>query len=168
MGNAAMIWTSGRRRLVAVAIGAMAVGGIAAAGRAQDHGAAMTGGAMSGGDVTLLISHVRDATGHVRVDLCTADTFLKAHCPYSGAAVAVQGVTTVIVANVPPGSYAAQVYHDRNDNHTVDRGALGIPLEEIGFSQDAPVGLHGPRFAKAAFVHGDDDQTLSVKLRRFR
>ena len=124
--------------------------------------------AASVGDVTFVVSHVRDGVGHVRVDLCTPDTFLKAECPYSGAAIAVQGVTTVTIANVPAGTYAAQIYHDRNDNHTVDRGAFGIPLEEIGFSQDASVGLHGPKFAKAAFVHGVEDQTLTVRLRRFK
>ena len=125
-------------------------------------------GGASGGDLTFVVSHVRDSVGHVRVDICTLTTFLKAECPFSGAAIAVQGTTTVTIANLPQGTYAAQLYHDRNDNHTVDRGAFGIPLEEIGFSQDAPVGLRGPRFAKAAFIHGSGDQTLTVRLRRFK
>ena len=124
-------------------------------------------GPAQGGSVTFVVGHVRDAAGHVRVDICTADTFLKAECPYSGAAPATLGSTTVTVQNVPPGTYAAQIYHDRNDNHRVDRNPLGVPTEEIGFSRDAPVGLHGPRFSRAAFDHGRDDQTLDVRLRRF-
>jgi uncharacterized protein (DUF2141 family) len=117
--------------------------------------------------VVFQIDHVRDDTGHVRVDICTEATFLKEACPYSGAAPAVKGVTTVTVTGVPPGVYAAQVYHDRNDDHTVNRGRFGIPLEEVGFSNNAFIGLRGPKWAKAAFSHDSTDQQLAVKLHRY-
>ena len=119
------------------------------------------------GSVVFQVDHVRDDAGHVRVDICTEATFLKEACPYFGAAAAVKGVTTVTVTGVPPGLYAAQVYHDRNDDHTVNRGRFGIPLEEIGFSNNAPIGLHGPKWAKAAFSHGSTEQQLAVKLHRY-
>ena len=122
----------------------------------------------SGGTIILQVDHVRDDTGHVRVDICTEATFLKDGCPYSGQAVAVKGVTTIIIPGVPPGVYAAQVYHDRNDNHRVDRSKpFGVPLEEVGFSNNAPIGLRGPKWAKAAFSHEATDQQLAVKLKRF-
>lgn len=117
--------------------------------------------------VSFAVSGVRTVDGSVRVDLCTAATFLKETCPYSGAAPAVVGVTVVTVPDVPPGVYAAQIYHDGNDNHTVDMGPLGIPKEDVGFSNDAPLGLHGPSFARAAFQHMDAAQTVSVKLHHF-
>ncbi len=120
-----------------------------------------------GGSVVFQIDHVRDDAGHVRVDVCTEATFLKEACPYSGAASAVKGMTTVTVTGVPPGTYAAQVYHDRNDDHTVNRGRFGIPLEEVGFSNNAPIGLRGPKWVKAAFSHDTADQQLAVKLHRF-
>ena len=119
------------------------------------------------GSVVFQVDHVRDDAGHVRVDICTETTFLKGACPYSGEAPAVQGVTTVTVTGVPPGVYAAQVYHDRNDDHTVNRGRFGIPLEEVGFSNNAPIGLRGPKWAKAAFSHDTTDQELAVKLHRY-
>ncbi len=120
------------------------------------------------GAIIFQIDHVRDDAGHVRVDVCTKSTFLKDGCPYSGQALAVKGVTTVTVPGVPPGIYAAQIYHDRNDNNRVDRSKpLGIPLEEVGFSNNAPIGLRGPRWAKAAFNHDVSDQSLGVKLKRF-
>jgi uncharacterized protein (DUF2141 family) len=117
--------------------------------------------------VVFQIDHVRDDAGHVRVDICTEATFLKEACPYSGAAPAVKGVTTVTVTGVPPGVYAAQVYHDRNDDHMVNRGRFGIPLEEVGFSNNAPIGLRGPKWAKAAFSHESVEQQLAVKLHRY-
>ena len=59
-----------------------------------------------------------------------------------------------------------QAYHDRNANREVDRGVLGLPLEEVGFSRQAPVGLHGPSWTRAAFAH-DAAETMTVKLRRY-
>jgi len=118
------------------------------------------------GSVTFAVDHVRDDKGHVRVDICTRPTFLKSECPYWGSAPASKGVTTVVIPDVPPGVYAAQIYHDRNDNHAVDR-RLGITIEEVGFSNDAFIGLHGPKFDKASFTHDTSDQNLTVKLHRF-
>ena len=76
-------------------------------------------------------------------------------------------MTTVVVTNVLPGCYAAQIYHDRNNNHRVDKGPLGIPREDVAFSNDAPLGLHGPSFEKASFQHLESFQSLSVKLHHF-
>ncbi|MGC1305313.1 MAG: DUF2141 domain-containing protein [Caulobacteraceae bacterium] len=130
------------------------------------HAAAEQNAVGPNGSISIVVDHVHDNKGHVRVDICTQPTFLKAECPYSGASPAVKGVTTVVLTDVPPGVYAAQIYHDRNDNHTVDR-RFGIPIEEIGFSNNAPVGLHGPKFEHAAFVHDTTDQNIEIKLRRF-
>ena len=121
-----------------------------------------------GGALIFHIDGVRDDAGHVRVDVCTQDTFLKKGCPYFGDAVAVKGVTTVRVEGVPPGAYAAQAYHDRNDDHRVDRSRpLGLPLEEVGFTNDAPVGLRGPKWSKAKVIHEAADQDLSITLRKY-
>jgi uncharacterized protein (DUF2141 family) len=113
------------------------------------------------------VTGVPSSKGVVRVNVCTPGTFLKGSCPYSGVAPAVQGETTVTINDVPPGVYAVQLYHDRKDLGHVDRGLFGIPKESIGFSNNAPVGLHGPRFGRAAFAHGEDAQTITVTLRRF-
>jgi len=120
-----------------------------------------------GASLTFDVTSVRFSGGSIRVDVCTPETFLKAVCEYSSSAPAVAGVTRVEFENVPPGVYAAQVYHDWNDNHRVDRNALGIPKEGLGFSNDAPLGLHGPSFARAAFTHEAAPQTLTVKLHHF-
>ena len=137
---------------------ALLVLAVAAPALAQDGGSAMV----------FQVDGVRDDVGHVRVDICTEETFLKRGCPYFGSAPAVKGMTTVRVEGVPPGDYAAQVYHDRNDDHRVNRSRpLGIPLEEVGFTNDAPVGLRGPKWARAKVVHDSADQELSVTLRKY-
>jgi uncharacterized protein (DUF2141 family) len=117
--------------------------------------------------LNVVIDGVRDSEGYVRVDLCTQDTFLGRQCETSGAAPAQKGVTEVVLTHVPPGVYAIQAFHDRNGDGRVNRGPFGVPVEEVGFSKSPPLGLHGPAFKRAAFVHGETDQTVNVHLNRF-
>ena len=115
----------------------------------------------------VLVDGVTSAQGHVRVDVCVRDEFLK-DCAYSGESAATIGVTTVVIKDLPPDTYAVQAYHDRNDNRSVDRNFLGFPTELVGFSNDAPVHLAPPKFKAAAFAYNGGDQTISLRLRRLR
>ena len=126
--------------------------------------AAAPADAQPGAPLTVVVTNVRRAVGHVRLEVCTKAEFLKA-CVQSGAAPALVGVTTVVVPGLPAGRYAIQAYSDENDNHEVDQNFIGIPKEGVGFSNDAPFGLGPPKFKRAAFMHGDDAQTLTLKLR---
>ena len=116
--------------------------------------------------VEIVIQNVRNARGRVHVDLCLEREFLK-DCSISGNAPAQPGTVTVRIANVPPGRYAAQAFHDENDNHKVDRGLLGIPKEGVGFSNDAKIRLGPPKFPEAAFDHGSAGQQIRFSLRYF-
>lgn len=116
-------------------------------------------------DLTVVIEGVRDAQGLVRLDVCRRDTFLRADCEVSTSVKAQAGVVTVRLPAVPEGEYAIQAYHDRDGDGSVSRNPLGIPTEALGFSRAPPLGLHGPSFARSAFVHAAD-QTVTVRLRK--
>jgi uncharacterized protein (DUF2141 family) len=122
------------------------------------------------GPIEVVVWNIRRGLGHVRVAICTSLTFADAHktCPYHGDAPAHVGMTTVIVPDVPAGTYAAQVYQDEDDRNVLRRAPLGVPLEGVGFSNDVTIGLTPPRFWDAAFDH-DPTSTLSlrIKLRYF-
>lgn len=47
---------------------------------------------------------------------------------------------------------AISVFHDENENETLDRNLLGIPSERYGFSRGARSQSGPPPFAEAAFV----------------
>ena len=115
--------------------------------------------------VEVAVTGVVEARGHIHVDLCTEDTFLKDDCPYAGSAVATPGSTVVTITGVPPGQYAAQVFHDKHDDGRVHRTVLGIPTEPIGFSNDAPLHLHGPKFKEAAFTVESGVDHITLRLR---
>lgn len=132
---------------------------------ASTAGATSTSPEGTTSELRVQVTGVRSTEGHVRVDICSADLFLKDDCRYSAEAPATPGMTTVIVRDVPPGVYAAQAYHDRNDNHVVDRNVFGMPTEAIGFSNDAPVRFRPPSFKAAAFSYAGGAQTITLKLR---
>lgn len=115
--------------------------------------------------VEVAVTGVTRAVGHVHVDLCTRDTFLKPSCPYEGSAPATPGETLITIEGVAPGEYAAQVFHDENDSGRVHRDLLGIPTESIGFSNDAPIHLRGPSFREAAFAVQHGVERITLKLR---
>ena len=117
--------------------------------------------------VEVAIVNVRNASGRVHIDICTAETYLKV-CPYSGTAPARPGITVVTIRGVPPGRYAVEAFHDENGNGEIDRGLFGIPKEGVGFSNDAKIRMAPPKFAEAAIDHGRTPQHISFSLRYFQ
>src|SRR4051812_32385814 len=76
--------------------------------------------AQSRNPLQVVVYNVKKAVGTIRVAVCTLQTFLK-ECPYEATAPATAPTTTITIAGLPPGTYAAQVFQDLNDNHKVDR-----------------------------------------------
>jgi uncharacterized protein (DUF2141 family) len=119
------------------------------------------------GSITVEVGNVRNSRGHVIVDVCPQDRFLGDSCPYHGEAQARPGATTVVVPHVPPGTYAAQAFHDENNNGEADRGLFGIPKEGVGFSRNARIRLGPPRWRDAVFAHQARPEAIRFDLRYF-
>jgi uncharacterized protein (DUF2141 family) len=114
--------------------------------------------------VEVAVTGVGQARGHVRVELCTRETFLTSDCPYTGQAPAMVG-STVVTVEAPPGEYAVQAFHDDTDQGVIHRNLLGLPRERIGFSNDAPLHVRGPRFKDAAISVGAEVARITLRLR---
>lgn len=119
------------------------------------------------GSISIDVGNVRNDHGVVAVDLCPKDQFLGDDCPYHGEAKAHAGTTTVVIENVPAGQYAAQAYHDENENGKVDRALFGIPKEGVAFSRDARIRLSPPKWKDAVFDHQSSPQTIKFRMRYF-
>lgn len=116
--------------------------------------------------IEVAVTQVRSSEGRVRVEICTEREFLKP-CRYGVTVAARAGTTIAVVQGIPPGRYAALAYHDRNANGKADRNLLGIPTEDVGFSNGALKGLVKPKFADAAFDQGAVRQRITFALRKF-
>ncbi|HYD69077.1 MAG TPA: DUF2141 domain-containing protein [Azospirillum sp.] len=116
-------------------------------------------------DLSVTVTNVANARGKVLVAVCTAETFLRAGCPYSAAEPAWPGSVTVVVRRVPPGTYAVQAFHDENQNLDIDRNFFGLPEEGIGFSNDAPMRFGPPSYGDAALAVAEPVTRTALKLR---
>jgi uncharacterized protein (DUF2141 family) len=157
--------------LIAAALAASLIAASSPGGAfAQPAAPAPEGAAVKTGPIEVVVWNIRRGLGHVRVAICTSLTFADAHksCPYHGEATAHAGVTTVVVPDVPAGTYAAEVYQDDDDSGVLRRGPLGVPLEGVGFSNDVTIRLRPPRFWDAAFDYDPATAlSLRIKLRYF-
>jgi uncharacterized protein (DUF2141 family) len=128
--------------------------------------AVVTVGASRAAQVDVHVTGVPNPRGHVRVELCTRQTFLTDACPYTAAAPATVGDTVVQLSEVPPGEYAIQAFDDDLDAGHVHQNILGIPRERVGFSNDAPLHVQGPSFSEAAFKVGEGAREVTLRLRK--
>ncbi len=63
----------------------------------------------------------------------------------------VNGSSSVIFENLPPGKYAVNILHDENNDGKIKKGFI-LPVEGIGFSNYQSIGLSNrPTFTKASF-----------------
>jgi uncharacterized protein (DUF2141 family) len=126
-------------------------------------------GAISAHASTVLVrvTGVRNSLGHVRVAICSKAEFLKPHCGYTGKAPAATGDVLVTVVNVPPGTYAAQAFHDEKDTGRIDRSLLGLPEQGMGFSNNAKMFFGPPHFDAAAFAVTQADTKITFSLRYY-
>ncbi len=117
--------------------------------------------------VEVTVAGVRNGLGEVRVAICTEDEFLQPTCTHIGQAPARDGDVVVRIEGVPPGTWAAQAFHDEDRDGKIGRNLLGIPTEGLGFSNDARFRFGPPSFADAAFQLGSAGGRIRFSLRYF-
>jgi uncharacterized protein (DUF2141 family) len=134
--------------------------------RAGLYGAilAALAGPASAATLQVVVAGVRNGKGDVMVAVCSERRFLKEYCEYNGKVKAAPGEVTVTL-EVPPGTYAVQAYHDEDRSSDVTLNVLGLPVEGIGFSNDAPFRFSAPSYRDAAFQLGQMGGRIRLTLR---
>ena len=145
---------------------------LAVAGAALPHAARaddVCAGEPGGGRVKLTVENIglRAAQGEVQITVYPDDPrrFLAPH----GKVARLRAPAVVPAARscfwLAPGTYAVAVYHDQNDNHVMDRTALGFPAEGFGFSNDAAARLGPPALEAVRFVLPPQGRTIRIRMR---
>jgi len=117
----------------------------------------------SGPSLSVPVSTVRSGNGRLYVALYDQNNWLK-----PGRFVALRlvpahrGTVVARFNSVRPGRYSVAVFHDENNNGTVDRNFLGLPAEGFGFSRRTP--LRVPSFGETSFDLASA-RTMPVELR---
>lgn len=126
---------------------------------------AVAAGTAHAGDLVIRIDDVKTTQGQLMVALySSADGFLKDSVRAS-AAPATAGSTTVVFKDLPAGDYGIALYHDANGNGKMDRNAMGLPVEDYAFSNNAIGHMGPPSFDQAKFALPQGGTTVTVSLR---
>jgi uncharacterized protein (DUF2141 family) len=69
--------------------------------------------------------------------------------------------------NLKAGSYAVAVFHDQNNDSTLNSNLFGIPSEGFGFSSNPEIRARAPKFSEAAFLVAGPDTNIQIQLKYF-
>ena len=118
---------------------------------------------------TLLIeiSNIKKAKGSIKIAVYDhKDRFLGDEL-LLGKSIEVTNSGSMIIPleELPHGTYAISLYHDKNNNDKLDTNFIGIPNEPYGFSNNARGTFGPPKFEKAKFHFNPLLGKIRVKLK---
>src|SRR5690554_5048606 len=103
--------------------------------------------------LTITVDNIKTIEGTIEIGIFNkGDRFWEKEQPYKGISVEVTSSSeTVVVKNLPEGTYAISLYHDKNGNGAFDRNFLGLPKEPYGFSNNVKPKFSPPNFTDCCF-----------------
>jgi len=133
--------------------------------------AAADGGAMrdAGQELATLEVHAvgfRHARGHAEAKLYREGENVLGPAWRRTRAEVHDGAAVLAFDGLPPGRYAVVVFHDENDNQTIDHNLFRLPAEPLGFSNGFALSLLSgkPTFEKLAFRLAESER-IEVPVR---
>ena len=115
------------------------------------------------------VSGFAHARGHVVANLFRAeDDVLKPEKSYQRISAEISdGVASMVFANLAYGNYAVLVFHDENDNGTLDHNFMRLPAEPLGFSNDFKLSVFSgmPSFEKLKISFTADTLPLKISVK---
>lgn len=95
----------------------------------------------------------------------TSDPWPEIKKQYIGKVVPINSKTaSVTFDQLPSGTYAIAVFHDKNNNGVLDKNMLGMPVERYGFSNNARETFSAPSF-KSASVELSTDKAIGIYIK---
>lgn len=117
------------------------------------------------GTLTIIATNLESENGQAVANLFREQDDLPKKPFKTTKASIKEGVEELVFEGLPNGSYAVIVYHDKNDNGTLDH-KLGFPNEPMGFSNNWNLSLFSgmPTFKKLRFEHKTSQTLIAIKV----
>tara|TARA_R110000796_G_scaffold37722_4_gene95157 strand:+ start:22621 stop:23049 length:429 start_codon:yes stop_codon:yes gene_type:complete len=116
--------------------------------------------------VTVHVENVKTSSGNIHIAVYNnAKGFLKFdHVLKSCTTEALKGTTVLVLNDLPSGTYAIAAFHDENINAKLDTNFIGIPKEQVGFSNSKMKTFGPPSFKECSFeLDRDKDILITIK-----
>ena len=115
------------------------------------------------GNISATVPNVNGTEGSVKFGLYSAETFMKTAPEYSVKAEIKDGKAIANFENVPQGTYAILVMHDKNENGKMDFDASGMPLEDYGSSGNA-LSYGPPVWEDSKFTYEGNNREFEIRF----
>jgi uncharacterized protein (DUF2141 family) len=117
------------------------------------------------GSLTVVVVDLENDEGQVVIALLdSAEAYEQEKVAFRSATPKISGGrASTTFEDVPHGTYALKVFHDRNGNGELDTNFLGLPKEHFGFSNNAMGRFGPPEFEQARFVFDSPQMTMEIK-----
>lgn len=102
------------------------------------------------GQLVVTVDGVRSAEGGVMASLLRAGADGKPQIADGTVLAARKGKLSLIFADLAPGQYAVELFHDENGNGKLDKTPFSLPAEGVAFSNGATAQYGHPAFAAMA------------------
>ena len=121
------------------------------------------------GTLRFEVAGVERAEGMIWVGLYDSaqHLFVQEKAIVAGYDVYRAGSVTFDLADLPYGRYALAIFHDVNNNGTLDQSWIGIPQEPYAFAGKPGSKWRKPRFEEIDFEFGHDGQVVALTLERW-
>lgn len=118
----------------------------------------------SAADLTVVVNNVQPSDGPLMIALYAAEADYPDRALRSLQMPATAPQSRIRVPDLPAGSYAIRMYHDRNGNGRLDSNLLGIPKEPYGFSGKPGQRIGPPGWADAHFMLPEVGTAIDINL----
>ena len=115
------------------------------------------------GSISATVPNVTGTEGSVKFGLYSEETFMKKAPEFSVKAKIRDGKAIANFENVPQGTYAVLVMHDKNENNKMDFDANGMPLEDYGSSGNA-LSYGPPVWEESKFEFDGNSKEMVIKF----
>lgn len=95
------------------------------------------------------------------------DFMIKEKSILIGEEVHNQHAMTIRVPDLPYGDYAFAIFHDENNNGTMDQNLVGIPSEPFAFSKKPPSKFRLPKFEEVKFDLHEKNLIIQAPLKKW-
>lgn len=115
------------------------------------------------GIIKATVTNLNSEEGDVLFALYTEDNFLKEAAIYPVETEIRNGKAYATFGNVPSGTYAIAVLHDRNSNKRMDFDANGMPEEDYGTSGNS-LSYGPPGWTESKFEYNGKEMDIEIRF----
>lgn len=114
------------------------------------------------------IPNIKNSTGNIACGIFESSEGFPTKFLGSGQAIIIKKIkqkkAQCDFLDIPPGTYAIAVIHDKNMNGELDTNLLGIPTEGYGFSKTTIDEFGEPAFSAASFSYEGQNMEVTIGL----